>query len=165
MAIPPQLAEVLSDNATAVQEFCNMASGIPWTNQILDDMMESLTAEGMVSMRVDMTPPVNGLTSICGTLLLCEAKVKKPATQNIIARVTFDWHAVDIPEKGQIHEKRFDFDRKGFKDAICFVQQRVQNIKRRGLCDTCLTAERPRKRLRVGDTGLCTKCLLQKAVF
>ena len=161
MAIPPQLARKLSNHATAVQEFCNMAPGIPWTNQMLDDMLESLTAEGIVSMRVDMTPPVNGLTSICGTLLICEAKVKKA----IIARATFDWQAVDIPEKGQIHEKRFDFDRKGLKDAICFVQQKAQNIKRRGLCETCLTAERPRKRLRVGDTGLCTKCLLQKAVF
>ena len=62
MAIPPQLASVLGDNATAVQEFCNMAADIPWTDQLIDDMMESLAAEGMVSMRVDMTPPVNGLT-------------------------------------------------------------------------------------------------------
>ena len=158
MAIPQQLARELSDPAIAIQEFCNMAPGIPWSNQILDDMLETLESEGACTR---ITTPGKGLTAING--YLCWAKARKKKT--IVARVTFDWHICQVHQSGQLQQKEFDFDRKGLKEAICFLQQKVQNIKRRGLCEPCNTGEHPKKRLRVGDTGLCASCLLQKSVL
>ena len=151
MAIPQQLARELSDPAIAIQEFCNMAPGIPWSNQILDDMLETLEVLEVVSMRTET--PGNGLTAISGSLFRARTRKKK----TFFAMVSFDF--------GGIQEKEFQFDRKGLKEAICFMQQKVQNIKRRGLCEPCNTGEHPKKRLRVGDTGLCASCLLQKSVL
>jgi hypothetical protein len=171
MAIPPQLAEVLSDHAAAVQEFCNMAPGIPWTNQTLDDMLDNLDKKGTPSeqsntlylqSRFDAT--INGIKLIEVRIMRQGRKVKKTWKRCINAAVYYEWDR-GVMSIGPDYDKDFDFDRKGLKDAISFVQEKVQNIKRRGLCNTCLTAERPRKRLRVGDTGLCSTCLLQKAVF
>lgn len=164
MAIPQQLAEELSDPAVAVQEFFNMAPGIPWTNQILDDMLETLGNQKLVCMFNKMTPPVHGLTQFTTYLVTKEEKVKKTTKRQIEASVQYETTKI-IFDVGQIYEKRFDFDRKSLKDALCFMQQTVQNIKRRGVCETCNTGERPKKRLCVADTGLCSSCLIHKAVF
>ena len=90
MAIPQQLAEQLSDPAGAVQEFCNMAPGIPWTNQILDDMLETLGNEKFVVVRNIMLPPVNGLRLLKAHLMTKEVKVKKTTKQYICATVNYD---------------------------------------------------------------------------
>ena len=38
LALPPQLEQTLPETAAAsVSQFCEMAPGIPWSNQILDD--------------------------------------------------------------------------------------------------------------------------------
>ena len=89
-----------------------------------------------------MTPPVQGLTHFTTYLATKEEKVKKTTKRQIEASVQYQTTKM-IFDVGQIYEKRFDFDRKGLKDAICFMQQTVQNIKRRGICETCNTGERP----------------------
>ena len=164
MAIPQQLAEQLSDPAGAVQEFCNMAPGIPWTNQILDDMLDTLRKEKLILVQNKIIQPVNGLRLLKAHLMTKEIKVKKTTKQYICATVSYD-KQYPYYDMGQIYDKLFDFDRRGLKDAICFMQQTVQNIKRRGVCETCNTGERPKKRLCVADTGLCSSCLIHKVVF
>ena len=167
MAIPQQLARELSDHAAAVQEFCNMAPGVAWSNQMLDDMLDSLS-ECSVRTDMKMTPPVQGLTLISVALFRDYRKVKKDVFQREIRAVVSYYgglkgsRGLEIPNTV---EKTFGFDRAGLKDAICFLQRQVQNLKRRGLCQTCLTDERPTKRLRVSDTNLCSHCLLNKAMF
>ena len=166
MAIPQQLALQLSVHAAAVQDFCNMAPGIPWTNQMLDDMLETLEQTNL-SSNIELTPPVHGLTKIGAYIFRDQRKVKKEMKSEIRATVHY-YCGHDGPNGFEIpntFEKMFDCDRAGLKDAICYLQRHVQNVKRRGLCKTCLTAERPTKRLRVSDTNLCGSCLLQKAMF
>ena len=164
MAIPPQLACKLSDHAAAVQEFCNMAPEIPWTNQMLDDMLDSLNETVGVSTEMQMTPPVHGLTKIHAQIMVFSWKLKKKVKRDIRAIVSYygGMRGFEIPNN---LEKNFDFDRAGLRNAICFLQKHTQNVKRRGLCEACLTGERPTKRLRVSDTNLCSHCLLKKAVF
>ena len=167
MAIPPQLACKLSVHAAAVQDFCNLAPGIPMTNQMLDDMLQTMAIQRFWQVPSDMSPPVNGLVRIDVYFQIQEEKIGKGVKKIILAAVGC-WGGTDRP--GTTHgerdfEKRFEFDRQGLKQAICFAQETAQNIKRRGICETCLKRERPAKRLRVGDTGLCTQCLLHKAVF
>ena len=166
MAIPPQLACKLSDNATAVQEFCNLAPGIPMTNQMIDDMLESLQTP-IWKVHSDFSPPVDGIVRIDVYFILQEEKIGKSFKKFIRASVAcFGGTSSPGTSQGERDfEKRFEFDRQGLKQAICFAQETAQNIKRRGICETCLKRERPAKRLRVGDTGLCTQCLLHKAVF
>ena len=167
MAIPQQLGHILSDQAAAVQEFCNMAPGIQWSNQILDDMLETL-GDSCISSKIEMTPSVTGLTQIKADLFTEYRKVGRKETKKMIRATVAYYSGRDINSHGLEFPghftKLFQSDRAGLKDAICFLQQTVQNLKRRGLCETCLTTERPIKRLRVGDTGLCSTCLLHKAV-
>ena len=77
MAIPPQLARVIPEDAAAlVQEFCLMAPGIPWSSQILDDMLSTL-GNIIISSRIEFTPPVGGPTEISAQLLTDGSKKKK----------------------------------------------------------------------------------------
>ena len=167
MAIPPQLACKLSDHAAAVQDFCNMAPGVAWTNQMLDDMLEGF-AESSVHTEMTFTPPVRGLTKISVWLIKTQRKVKKDVMKNEIRATVHYYCGRNGPfgsEDSNNLSKLVDFDRAGLKDAICFLQRQVQNVKRRGLCEKCLTGERPSKRLRVADTNLCSNCLMNKALF
>ena len=158
MAIPPQLARAIPEDAAAVvQEFCMMAPGIPWSSQILDDLL-STSGNSIIGSRIEFTPPVGGLTKIDADIVLTERSKKK----KIIAFVNYHCGNDNYPNK---IEKVFEFDRDGMKAAICFLQETVQNVKRRGLCETCLEGKPATKRLRVGDTGFCSWCLLAKAVY
>ena len=157
MAIPPQLACMIPDAAGAlVQEFCLMVSGINWSSQIVDDMLSTL-GNSIIGSRIEFTPPVGGLTKIDADLVTEGSKKKK-----IKAIVYYYCGNHNYPNK---IEKVFEFDRDGMKAAICFLQETVQNVKRRGLRETCLEGKPATKRLRVGDTGFCSCCLLAKAVY
>ena len=134
---------------------------------MLDDMLDTL-GESLLHSQIEMKPPVHGLTKISVNISKEQRKVKKEE-KNEIHAIVYYYCGPDSRHGGYDHpssfEKTFGFDRAGLKDAICFVQRQVQNVKRRGLCKTCLEDERPMKRLRVGDTDLCGSCLLQKAIF
>jgi len=135
-----------------------------WKTQTLDDILDSWEflphGPKTLAVRTTMTPPVNGLTFIRASLSTITEKTGRAFKKRIRAAMNFS-----KMRNFDNFEKFFDVDRKGLEDAICFVQQTVRKIERRGLCETCLKRERPAKRLRVGDTGLCTQCLLHKAVF
>ena len=167
MAIPPQLACKLSDHAAAVQEFSNLAPGIPMTNQMLDDMLETLSLQIIWQVQSVFSPPVDGLVRIDVYFQIHEQKIGKAVTKYIRVGVGC-WGGMDHPvisHGERDFQKRFEFDRQGLKQAICFAQEKAQNIRRRGFCEPCLKRESPAKRLRVGDTGVCALCLLHKAVF
>ena len=167
--LPPQLVQTLPGPAAAsVGQLCEMAPDIPWTNQILDDILESLKGDPLyISVARPVSSLVDGITKF-DAFLICERhKVKKEMKMEIRAFVRYycgrqDRHGYEQPTD---FEEFFPMDRTGVKKAIEFLQASVQNVKRRGLCQTCLTSEPPLKRLRVGGSGFCSSCVLQKAVF
>ena len=62
-------------------------------------------------------------------------------------------------------DNHFSFDRNGLKQAIEWLQQHVNRLKRQGLCRRCVAYnEPPLKRLCIGRTGMCGVCVLAKAV-
>ena len=167
--IPPQLEQELPETAAAaLSQFCEMAPGIPWSNQILDDMLETLKSNSYsIPSKLALSPPVDGITKIEANLIRAGQRVKKEWKAEVRAMVHY--YCGRQNQHGYEHsgsfEKTFPMDRTGLKKAIEFLQETVQNVKRRGLCETCLASDPPRKRLRVGAAGLCTTCLVTKAAF
>ena len=167
--LPPQLAQTLPEPAAEmVSQLCEMAPGIPWSNQILDDMMETLK-NNATSSKLALSPPVDGITTIEADLFCDYQRVKKGKTEICGIRAVVHYYCGRQNQHGSEHPgtfaKSFPMDRTGLKMAIEFLQASVQNVKRRGYCETCLTSEPPLKRLRVGGSGSCSSCVLQKAVF
>ena len=166
MAIPQQLVQMLPGPAAdTVQQLCDMAPGVQWNNQTLDDMLEGK----LPSLKIEFDPPNAGITKIEADLFRVSQKVKKEWKKEIRAVVHYycgrnapNPYLLEHPER---LSKDFPNDRKGLKDAISYLQETVQNVRRRGLCETCLVLQPPVKRLRVGTTGLCSTCVVQKAVF
>ncbi len=165
--IPPQLDNVLPGPALlSVNEMCEMMPGIPWSNQILDDLLDTL-GDYNIFPEINFLPPVNGITKIEVGLFRQRMKVKGGWKMEIDARVSYycghlNQHGHECP--GQ-KEKIFPMDRTGVKAAIEFLQTSVQDIKRRGLCEPCRTLELPVKRLLVGSTGLCGTCLMKEVAL
>ena len=145
-----------------------MAPGIPWSNQILNDMLETLK-DNRISSKLTLSPPVDGITTIEADLFCDYQRVKKGKTEIRGIRAVVHYYCGRQNQHGFEHPgsfaKTFPMDRTGIKMAIEFLQESVQNVKRRGLCETCLTSESPMKRLRVGGSGFCSSCVLQKAAF
>ena len=166
--LPPQLVQMLPESAAAsVSPFCEMAPGIPWSNQIFDDMVETLKNQNCISSKLALSPPVDGITKIEADLFCDRQKVKKEWKTEILAAVRYycglqNRQGYECPGGS---EKTFPMDRTGVKKAIEFLQASVQNVKRRELRETCLTSEPPMKRLRVGGSSFCSSCVLQKAAF
>jgi hypothetical protein len=162
--IPPQLDHVLPGPALlSVNEMCEMMPGIPWTNQILDDLVDTLRDTNIFQVN-NLSPPVGGITAITVGLYHERTRVKGKRKMEISARVFYYCSA----QSHRGHENPatkvtiFPLDRTGVKAAIEFLQATVQNIKRRGMCEPCRTLEPPVKRLRVGNSGLCASCLVKK---
>jgi hypothetical protein len=174
--LPLQLVQTLPEPAAAsVSQLCEMAPGIPWTNQILDDMVEALKDQPCIPSQLTLSLPVNGImsspvggiTKFEAFLFCARRKVKKEMKTEIRAVVNYycgvqNQHGIQCPAR---FEKTFPMDRTGIKKAIEFLQASVQNLKRKGLCETCMTREPPLKCLRVGGSGFCSSCVLQKALF
>ena len=63
MANIPQLEHVLPGPALlSVNEMCEMAPGIPWSNQILDDLLDTLSVNNPFVPEIKLSPPINGIT-------------------------------------------------------------------------------------------------------
>ena len=78
MALPPQLEQILPETAgTLVSQLCEMA---PWSNQILDDMLETLKDNSM-SSKLALSPPADGITKIEADLFCDYQRVKKGKTE------------------------------------------------------------------------------------
>ena len=167
MANIPQLEHVLPGPALlSVNEMCEMAPGIPWSNQILDDLLDTLSVNNPFVPEIKLSPPINGITRIQAGIFRERTKKVKGVWQcRIMATVLY--YSTDIPNEhpAEMGQKHFPMDRMGMKAAFEFLRTTVQNIKRRGLCEPCHARERPMKRLRVDGTGLCFTCLLKKAAL
>jgi hypothetical protein len=59
----------------------------------------------------------------------------------------------------------FPFTTAGTKAAIEHLKAQVNYVVRRGLCQDCLTAEPPAKRIRIQGAGVCADCMLKKSIF
>ena len=164
--LPPQLERTVPEPAAAsIGKFSEMAPGIPWSNQTLDDMLETLR-RSHINTKVVLSPPLTGITRIESDLFT--QRTKKEWKSEIFAVVDYycgRGSSPGYPEHPAHLNKTFPMDRTGLKQAIEYLQSNVQNVKRRGLCETCLAEEPPMKRLRVGGNAFCSKCVLQKAVF
>ena len=156
--------------ASSVASFCEMAPGVPYSQQLLDDILEDLEESNHFAKSED-TP---GFALIEVRLRRTELKIKSVMKHSVEARVAYKAGGINDAPPGVAFQyehasiagcKEFPFDREGMKAAIEFVKRTVQNLKRRGLCDQCLAAERPRKRLRVAQRGLCGECLEASAYF
>ncbi len=165
--IPPQLDNVLPGPALlSVNAMCEMAPGIPWSNQILDDLMDTLSNSN-IFQGINLSPSVGGITRLDVGLFHQRTKVKGKWKMEISARVYY--YCSNQHQRG--HESPqskvtiFPLERTGVKAAIEFLQATVQNIKRRGLCEPCRTLEPPMKRLRIGSSGLCATCLVKKVTI
>ena len=164
LALPPQLEQTLPETAAAsVSQFCEMAPGIPWSNQTLDDMVETFK-QGSVLSKTTTAP---GFAQINASIFRVSKMVKKEEKVKLNAQVSYcSGHRVNGYETAELFaEKKFPLDRNGVKESIEFLQKGVQNLKRRGMCEPCLALERSVKRIRVGETGLCVSCLTRRAVF
>ena len=164
LALPPQLEQTLPETAAAsVSQFCEMAPGIPWSNQTLDDMVKTLKENSVLSK----TTTAPGFAQINATIFHFHKMVKKEEKVELKAHVSYcSRRRVNGYEAAELFaENNFPLDRNGVKESIEFLQKGVQNLKRRGMCESRLALERPVKRIRVGETGLCASCLMQRAVF
>ena len=166
------LASSVPDNvASSIASFCELAPGIPSTQQLLDDMLETMETDAICARTTD----VPGFARIEAYACKVARKAQGgPVTTELQAKVIFEAGAInDAPPHYQLEyehpttagEKRFPNNRDGMKGALEFMQTTVHNLKRRGLCGQCLAMARPAKRLRIGGSGLCSACLLKRAVF
>ena len=179
MALAPAVPDIV---ASSVASFCEMAPGVPYSQQLLDDILEGLqvTHEIYISAQHlwgdyyfnSLDTP--GFAFIDVRLFCIKRKAKGATKQSLEAQVTFKAGGInDAPPNVSFQYenatfagcKEFPFDREGLKAAIEYLQMIVQNLKRCGLCAQCLAMARPVKRLRVGQSGLCGSCLLGRAVF
>ena len=117
--LPPQLVQTLPETAAEmVSQLCEMAPGIPWSNQILDDMLETLKSNS-ISSKLALSPPVDGITTIEASLIRNSQRVTKELKTEIGAMVHYycgrqNQHGYEHPG---CFAKSFPMDRTGIKKA------------------------------------------------
>ena len=166
--LPPQLSRALGDAAASVEQFAELAPGIPWSPQILDGLYDQLLNRGRYGVTITTLP---GYAKIIAAIT-CEYKRKKGET--VIAGLLADVECYrgipdTPPPRPQEHpyipkSKFFPNNKQGLKDAFDFLKESVNQVARTGFCDDCLALERPRKRLRIQGADVCGECLLKKAI-
>ena len=86
LALPPQLEQTLPQTAAAfVSQFCEMAPGIPWSNQTLDDMVETFKAQSVISK----TTTAPGFAQINASIFRFFKMVKKEEKVELKAHVRY----------------------------------------------------------------------------
>ena len=173
--LPPQLADVLSDNASNVAEMCFLAPGIPWSNQLLDDTLDDvLDAQQRQDDNRLVAECIRGGTHVRAAIV-CVATVAhryQPGKMLLEASVyaKSETDPYDIVHNGVQHEAPPQpADRAGLRKQIEWCQQKTNNIFRRGFCAPCYDPEgnveqRPRKRLRVGGAQMCSQCMFKRCL-
>ncbi len=123
MANIPQLDHVLPGPAVlSVNEMCEMAPGIPWSNLSLDDMLNDLHRDHICST-IHLSPPVGGITRLHVSLFQHRTKVKKERVWEIAARVTY--YCGHQNENPGLMMEVFPMVRAGLKAAIEFLKTAV----------------------------------------
>ena len=148
-----------------VGEFTAMAAGIPWSDDLLDGLLACVDGSG-----IDLPALETRKERITGVINVHEMK-RVEADASCSPK---KYLLVTVCLRGKLHgglgqpdflDKPFSFDRNGVKQAIEWLQQQVNRLRRQGLCRRCLAYnEPPLKRLCVGRTGMCGVCVLAKAV-
>lgn len=164
-ALPPQLCRRLGDAAPHVAGFCEMAPGIPWSAEILDDMLGGTDLEHKY-WQLD-----SGREDGMKIQLRCDVdtrKVKKQTLKEIVTRVETRMPRERRPSLFAV--KAFPFDRAGLRRAIEFTQGVVNKLKQKGFCPCWETYTPPpdldipaTKRICVGKTGRCVCCIMKLA--
>ena len=158
--LPPQLANALGDAASNVAELCFMAPGIPWSAQMLDDMLADFHRGGEMT-----TGCISGDFCIRAAIILKTTR-KRPCGESLVAYIQAKRSSDPQPI---VHAKVYDaagqpFDRAGLRKQIEWCQQTANDILRRGYCGRCYHGEPPAKRLRVSGTQACGRCLFARCL-
>ena len=160
--LPPQLAAALGDNAARVADMCFLAPGVPWSNQLLDDMLADVRQCGTI----EFTNGRNGViikVTLLGQVL--SATRRRPLKENLRATI-YTRRRSDPPVQMSYYKDSSDqpFTRAGLRKTIEWCQENANNVFRRGFCDPCLDGRRPAKRLRVSGSQVCSSCLLGQSI-
>ena len=161
-SLPPQLAAALGDNAARVADMCFLAPGVPWSNQLLDDMLADVRQCGTI----DFTNGRNGViirVVIRGQVQ--HATRRRPRTENLEASIYARRRTDPVIQMSSYKDSSDQpFTRAGLRKTIEWCQENANNVFRRGFCDPCLDGQRPAKRLRVSGSQVCSSCLLGQSI-
>ena len=166
--LPPQLAAALGANAAMVADMCFLAPGVPWSNQLLDDMLVDLRAGRFGLTDCDR----HGTSLRVGiTLQIVMETRRRPRQETLKAHISV-FHPLDRGVRNAAYTfwesaPETPSDRAGLRKQIEWCQQTANNIFRRGLCNLCYernAEQRPAKRLRVGGTQMCSDCLFKRSL-
>ena len=142
--------------AALIEEF------LPWSDQLLDDMLHTLKEDGMQVSVQRFNPPYKSIGKIAVFLSRGMDQVKRGtyvARVRAAVSIKKNWDD-NLLEMGETYSKMCSFDRAGMKEALEYVRDTVKMIKRRGLCPVCVAENPPAKRLRLSDTNRCGSCFL-----
>ena len=138
---------------------------VPWSDELLNDMLYSLETQGSCICSERFDPPHKCIGQISVSIIRCDRMKKGTIESHLEATVMIYKRnrAVDdnTPyEHPQTYNRMCPFDRRGLKEALEYVRDTVKMIKRRGLCPVCVAENPPAKRLRLSDTNRCGSCFL-----
>ena len=138
-----------------VGEFTAMAAGIPWSDDLLDGLLACLDRGG-----IDLPTLVIRTERITGVINVHERQRTKADASCSPKKYLL----VTVCLRARLHgglgqpgflDNHFSFDRNGLKQAIEWLQQQVNRLRRQGLCRRCLAYNKPPlKCLCVGRTGM-----------
>jgi len=154
--LPPQLAEMLPGPAAlSASRFCELAPGIPFSAEVLDDILNA----GVTECVALPTGFANGMNILVGYHVFDHRVVKSVRVKQISATVK-TYLAGNVSEL--FVGKTFPHDRSGLRHAIEFTQRSVNNLKRKGFCP-CWEIDQDVKRICIAKTGRCAKCIVKVA--
>ena len=158
--LPPQLAKALGDQASRVAELCFVAPGIPWSAQLLDDMLIDLQSN---SPHVEAECEARGVrVRACITLMRGRKRSEKASlAAYLLGKRTDDSTSMALATIYRAEGQ--PLDRAGLRKQIEWCREVANHITRRGYCERCY-GERPTKRLRLSGTQVCCQCLLERCI-
>ena len=157
--LPPQLAAALGDQASSVAELCFLAPGTPYSAQLLDDMLADIGG---------------GLTAQCearGTLVrarisrYCLGGTRKRPSREMLTAHVHGKRATDPAWPGAFRSTPDQpADRAGLRAQLEWCRRASSDFLRRGFCDACYDLDPPAKRLRVGGSRECARCVFSRCL-
>ena len=147
LALVPQLASALGPAADAVAVFGEMGPGIPWSDALLEQMLE-----GVIYFRMD--EKVDDEIDLNITMLEQSVR-RKPSTIHVTI--------VNTRQHGMLQTiAAQDFPRSvaGFRQAIELSQKHLARVRTRGYCPCYKRAPGAWRSLQIMKTGKCRTCVL-----
>ena len=142
MALPPQLAAVLGDNAAMVAAYSELAPGIPASTEVFEDMFRSLKTD-----IVSVVDSRNDKMKITARINHVYKKMEIVGLEAIVSCVTGLDDAGPPEHRYELRAlavtQEFPFTVAGTKAAIEYIRKETNYAKRSGFCSHCLALERP----------------------